>query len=221
MQQPENEEIRWLTLSEAAKSLNVHPVTLRRWADEGQIPVMRTPGGHRRFAASDIANISERHHQVPHIGPVERIWASRALENTRAKISEHQDDHWLGRLDDQSRSTHRQLGQQLLDLVLNYLTGDDAADLLIGEARKIGRRYGEISDQNGLTLTDVLRAFMIFRDTLVKTAIELPADVSIPPSSQMLLIGRISEMLNTVQLGIAESYEGASGSQPGEKPGHP
>ena len=39
----------WLTLSEAAEQLGVHPTTLRRWADNGDIPVSVTPGGHRRF----------------------------------------------------------------------------------------------------------------------------------------------------------------------------
>jgi excisionase family DNA binding protein len=33
-------------LSEAAKQLGVHPVTLRRWADEGKIKIGgKTPGG--------------------------------------------------------------------------------------------------------------------------------------------------------------------------------
>ena len=45
---PETE--RWLTLSQAAQELGVHLTTLRRWADNGDIPVMLTPGGHRRFA---------------------------------------------------------------------------------------------------------------------------------------------------------------------------
>ncbi len=39
----------WLTLNEAAKVLGVHPGTLRRWSDEGQLPSIRTGGGHRRF----------------------------------------------------------------------------------------------------------------------------------------------------------------------------
>ena len=48
---------------------------------------------------------------------------------------------------------------------------------------------------------------MIFRDTLIGTAIQLPENVSIPPASQRILISRIGEMLNTVQLGIARAYE--------------
>ena len=34
-----------LTLSDAAALLGVHPATLRRWADQGDVLVMVTPGG--------------------------------------------------------------------------------------------------------------------------------------------------------------------------------
>jgi len=44
----------WLSLSEASALLGVHPTTVRRWADSGDIPCLRTPGGHRRFRAADL-----------------------------------------------------------------------------------------------------------------------------------------------------------------------
>jgi len=43
-----------MRLAEAAEMLGVHPETLRRWADEGKVPYVRTPGGERRFASEDI-----------------------------------------------------------------------------------------------------------------------------------------------------------------------
>lgn len=44
-----------LTTAETARRLGVHEVTVRRWADNGDIPVAyRTPGGRRRFHASDV-----------------------------------------------------------------------------------------------------------------------------------------------------------------------
>ena len=39
----------WLSLGPASALLGVDPGTLRRWADEGRVPVYTTPGGHRRF----------------------------------------------------------------------------------------------------------------------------------------------------------------------------
>jgi excisionase family DNA binding protein len=43
-----------LTLTEAAAELGVSTQTLRRWADAGRIPVLRTLGGRRRFRPKDI-----------------------------------------------------------------------------------------------------------------------------------------------------------------------
>src|SRR6266496_1212828 len=44
----------WLTLHEASERLDVHPATLRQWADRGRVRAFRTPGGHRRFSAEDV-----------------------------------------------------------------------------------------------------------------------------------------------------------------------
>lgn len=44
-----------LRLGEAAEILEVHPDTVRRWADQGKVPFVRTPGGERRFRREDLA----------------------------------------------------------------------------------------------------------------------------------------------------------------------
>ena len=95
----DKDQPQWLSLREAAKRLSVHTTTLRRWADEGRIPVMLTPGGHRRFAASDVDHISKRRRTTRRLGPVERIWANHALELTRQKLMSHKHDDWLGTRD--------------------------------------------------------------------------------------------------------------------------
>ncbi|MCZ6765332.1 MAG: helix-turn-helix domain-containing protein, partial [bacterium] len=69
----------WLSLGEAARRLNVHPTTLRRWASNGDIPVMVTPGGHRRFAPADVERIAQIHHGVQRVPDIKKIFASEAL----------------------------------------------------------------------------------------------------------------------------------------------
>ena len=49
----ENPE-RLLTPGEVALMFNVAPNTVTRWASTGRIGSIRTPGGHRRFRASEI-----------------------------------------------------------------------------------------------------------------------------------------------------------------------
>lgn len=43
-----------LTTQEAASLLGVGPSSIKRWADDGRLPSMKTPGGHRRFRQADI-----------------------------------------------------------------------------------------------------------------------------------------------------------------------
>lgn len=45
---------RLLTLQEATAMLGVHDDTVRRWGDAGTLPMVLTPGGHRRFPLSGV-----------------------------------------------------------------------------------------------------------------------------------------------------------------------
>lgn len=48
---------RLLTITEAAALLGVNQKTLRRWADGGRVPHVRTLGGQRRFETVVIARL--------------------------------------------------------------------------------------------------------------------------------------------------------------------
>lgn len=43
--------------AEVAKIFGVTPKTVGRWANQGKIPSVRTPGGHHRFFESQIRKI--------------------------------------------------------------------------------------------------------------------------------------------------------------------
>lgn len=46
---------RLLTSSEVAAMFRVDPKTVKRWATNGWLSFLSTPGGHRRFRESDVA----------------------------------------------------------------------------------------------------------------------------------------------------------------------
>jgi len=48
----------WLSVKDASALLGVDPSTLRRWSDAGKLPVVVTPGGHRRYAEADIRTLA-------------------------------------------------------------------------------------------------------------------------------------------------------------------
>jgi excisionase family DNA binding protein len=45
---------RFLNVSEAAEFLGVSAASLRKWSDQGLVPVYRTPGGQRRYSPNDL-----------------------------------------------------------------------------------------------------------------------------------------------------------------------
>ena len=56
-----------MTLSEAAAALGVSASTVRRMADSGRLPVVRTTGGHRRFARADVEAVVGRRPVTPRL----------------------------------------------------------------------------------------------------------------------------------------------------------
>ena len=63
--------MRMLSVSSAARLLGVSPSSLRAWAAAGQVPHVRTPGGHRRFDVDQLVEwLAERGGSPP--APVSR-----------------------------------------------------------------------------------------------------------------------------------------------------
>ncbi len=205
---PETEE--WLSLKQAADRLGIHPTTLRRWADSGEIPIMLTPGRHRRFAISDIDRFAEEHRRLRMVAGLEQIWAEQALSQSRQEIVRHKDEHWLAAFSEEDRERKRLLGRRLMGLIFQYISLSEGGDDILEEARAIGREHAENALSLGLPLVEAIQAMMFFRDTMVEVAIQLPEVAHIRPEANTRLLRRINALLNTVQLTIAETYDKAS-----------
>ena len=59
-----------MTLQAAAATLAISPSRLRRWADEGRIPAVRTAGGHRRFPIEAVRRLAAERGVRPIVRPV-------------------------------------------------------------------------------------------------------------------------------------------------------
>lgn len=199
----------WLTISEAADYLGVHPTTLRRWADNGEIPVLLTPGGHRRFALEDLQRFAEDRRRLRALAGLERLWADQALTVTRREIVRQEAAPWLVAFDETTRQEKRQLGRRLLGVMLQYVSRSEGGEALLAEARQIGRAYGDQAREQGLPLRLALQAAMFFRDAVVEAAVMLPESAHLQPGANASLLRRLTPVLNEVQLAIVEAYEEA------------
>jgi excisionase family DNA binding protein len=197
----------WLGLGEAAHHLGIHPVTLRRWADAGEITFMVTAGGHRRFAATELKRFAEERLHLITQPSVEQSWADNALTHTQEMIQSHRQSAWMQAYGEHDREHSRELGRRLMAIVLQYISSDKNSEVLIGEASTIGEQYARSAMEHGLAMTDVLVATMSFRDAMFEAAILVPEVAHTTAKSNARLLKRINTLLNAVQLAVAHTYE--------------
>lgn len=203
------ESAEWLSLGKAAALLGVHSMTLRRWSDSGRFPSYRTVGGHRRFATTDVQSYLAKQKQGPGDHHTEN-WASTALAETRQQVSHHTEHRWLKQIEEVDlRGEYRQLGHQLMGLLLQYVATDDPNDSFISEARRIGQNYGIYGMRVGLSLTSILEATLFFRDILLESSLQVPINTYIESDASLRILRRVNRIINAIQLAVAEFYESA------------
>lgn len=203
---PSYDDATYLSLSAASKLLGVHSTTLRRWADDGAVPVYVTPGGHRRFARKDIEALAARRPLSAHA--LGSAWAARALAQTRSELAAPTSrQSWLASIGEEDRAAWRRIGQQLMGVVLHYINSPRDDEELLAEARRIGGEYAVLARQVGMPLTAALEAALFFRDSLVESAMGLPAEAHLRPEASARLLRRISRVANEVHLAVAAAYE--------------
>jgi excisionase family DNA binding protein len=200
--------VKWLSLQAASQMLGVHPSTLRQWADSGKIPTVRTPGGHRRFAESDVRALLEPEPLQP---SGVQLLVQSALGRTRLEVSGGKLDEqaWYQRFNETDKAEHRELGRKLLSMVMQYLSQPSDRQAILQDARSLGRSYGERSLVNKLSLTEAVRAFLYFHDTLTDGVIQMSETVG--KKGNLDLIGtyqQINVFIDEVMLAMLEVYEG-------------
>ena len=129
----------WLSLSEVAQVLGVHPSTVRNWADQGQFPVHRTKGGHRRFKRSEV-ELWQQSQRSDRPSEAQMV-VQNALKLTRFQITEGrlEAEAWYQKLDEEARNQYRLSGRNMMQGLTAYLSTDgEAAE---AEARSLGYEY--------------------------------------------------------------------------------
>src|SRR5919107_1364242 len=114
----------WLSLSDAAKLLGVHPSTVRLWSDKGVLPTHRTSGGHRRYRRNEVLLWAKMAREV-RVEP-ESILPT-AMKNVRVQIGEaHLElEGWYQKLDEQARKQYRESAHSLSQGLMTYLSAEN------------------------------------------------------------------------------------------------
>jgi excisionase family DNA binding protein len=206
MKKDENMPLEWLSLSEVAHLLGVHPSTVRSWSDQGILPVHRTKGGHRRYRRSELDLWIQS--QRPGEGGEVNLVIQNALRNTRFQISEGhlQAEPWYNKLDEDARLQYRISGRALLQGLINYLTSDD--EQAVAEADALGYEYASRGRRYGLNSVEATHAFLFFRNMLIESMLGMYEAAAVrSPHAWSDMFRKINEFTDHILIKILETYE--------------
>lgn len=195
----------WLSLSGAAEALGVHTSTVRSWSDQGNLPVHRTQGGHRRYLRSEIE--IWLHAQRGETVQLDLV-VQNALRSTRFQISEGRlnSEEWYQKLDEDARQQYRLSGRALLQGLLQAITTTGTVDR--AEADALGYEYASRGHRYGLNSVEATHAFLFFRNMLLEstlTAFESAAVRS--PHAWSDMFRRMTEFTDEILVKLLETYE--------------
>jgi len=196
----------WLTLSDAAKLLGVHPSTVRLWSDKGAIPVHKTQGGHRRYKRGEIllwaeSNSKSRPEAIEPEGMMNEV-----VKNVRMQISEGrlQEESWYQKLDEDARVQYRMSARSLFQGLMNYVAtnGEEATT----EAYAIGYEYASRARRYQLSYVDAAKAFLFFRDTLVESVIKVYTEANVPTKKATEMYAKMHTFTDDILISLLETY---------------
>ena len=202
MRDLESPAASWLSITEASKRLNIHPATLRDWSDRGKIRTFRTPGGHRRFSGDDVDALASE--AAPELALFMNALVGQArLATSAGKLAT---ESWYARFDDAAKGRQRELGHDLMRVLVAYL-GDTDKDWR-GDVQELGDRYARLAHDVGLSLGDAMRAFHLF-DGLVHSSAQQLSAVQVGGLADFER--HVGWFLNEVRVAMVESFSRGKG----------
>jgi excisionase family DNA binding protein len=203
------ERKEWLSLTEAGELLGVHATTVRRWANSGSIPCFRTPGGHRRFRASDLGAWLQGKQTIALVSQSESLVQS-AVGYTRQEMATMRvtQESWYVAFDrEEDRQQMRDTGRRLFGLAIQYMSRTRDHEPILLEGRRIAEDYGEQCARHGVSVVDTVRALFFFRESLLRAARPGQASPGQYDSEDVRIHRQLRHFLDDVMYACLASYE--------------
>jgi len=201
---PDTSDEGWITLQAASELLGVAASTVRRWADAGRLPMKRTLGGHRRFSRAAVLELAQS------LGEEGAAPAPATPKGDEDEIARRE---WHVRLAARPASWRmRELGQQLLGVLIQYVNRRGEEERFLDEARAIGARYGAEARAAGVSMVDTVEAFLLFRNVHARYAVPLPRVTHAADLAGHLEVrARVDRFMDTLLLGVVAGHERGEG----------
>jgi excisionase family DNA binding protein len=195
----------WLSLSDAARVLGVHPSTIRLWSDKGALPTHKTQGGHRRYKRSEIllwAETSRRPGGIETEGMMNEV-----IRNVRMQISEGhlEAESWYQKLDEEARTQYRMSARSLFHGLMTYVATNGAE--ASSEAYAIGYEYASRAHRYSLSYVDAARAFLFFRNTLIESVIKVYREANVASGQTADMFHKMHTFTDEILISLLQTFQ--------------
>lgn len=131
-----------------------------------------TPGGHRRYARTDLERFLTSHTRL--------LGVKDLASHLEASLPVHrQMDAALVRamaghgMNAEAQFSFALLGRQMLTLIVKSVTDPARREELLPEIRKVGVGLGDMTALSGMSLTDAIHVFISHREPLMRAVAEM------------------------------------------------
>jgi excisionase family DNA binding protein len=195
----------WLSLKGAAGLLGVHPSTVRKWSNDGKLPVYRTSGGHRRYKENEVELWKLAHDRPENAGYDQMIQRAVQVVRLQANTGQLELQGWYFKLPPEARDQYRTTGRQLAQGMTSFLLSPQKE--AIAEASAMGIDYGARSRKYGLSQAEAVQAFLFFRNLLLEALITVYEEARVPSLTAWgEMLRKFLQFTDHVLLAILESY---------------
>lgn len=198
---------RWLSINAACEILGVDKSTLRRWSDNGRVPVFRTPGGHRRYSEDDLhAFLSGKlveQHQVSR----RELAAMTRDEFARRQFLPEIDRHMGESLSDDCAADLSATRDRMIDMSIRYASGRGDPDVLLATAHDLARDYGRCTAKAQLETSEAVASFLRFRRPMLDALGRYVEKQNLPVRRSCRMIGKLNGYLDVMLTTLVEAHE--------------
>jgi DNA-binding transcriptional MerR regulator len=215
------EEETPVSISEASHILGVSEAALRQWTDGGRIKAFITPGGHRRYAPSELKKFSGAHTRTLGVKDLV-VELEETIDQHREIGRAHLEKApWYGDLSRRSREKLADMGRSLLQLIIKYISEPARRKETLEQAREVGASLGRLCADLQFPLTDSVEAFLLHSDPIVSAATHLMKKRESHTGRIIGVIPMIGQVMDEALLALVAAHQQVrNGARDREEAGH-
>ena len=197
---------QWMSLKDAAAMLGVHPSTVRKWSNEGKLPVYLTDGGHRRYVASEVELWQQSRVNPEKVDTEKMIQQVIGALRVTVRGLQLESEGWYTQLDPEAREQFRSSGRFLVQGMVQILAspGEDSD----AQAQSVGYEYASRSRKYHIPTTAAVRAFLFFRSHLLEAIVSAYQSARITsPAAWGEMVHKFDQFTDRALLIILETNE--------------